>query len=57
MQVFTSTSSVVLKTFACDDDVEGGASYLREDYSISCETSLHKFFKLYAGVIILVCKP
>ena len=57
LQVFTSTSTVVFKTFACDEEVVEGESYLRADYSISCKTSLHIFFKVYAGFMILVSMP
>ncbi|CAM9547220.1 unnamed protein product, partial [Laminaria digitata] len=54
MQVFTSTSSAVLKTFACDNDVMEGESYLRADYSISCNTHKHGQFRKYAGLMVLV---
>lgn len=54
LQVFTSVSTVVFKTFACDDDIVVGESYLRADYSISCNTRLHTSFKIYAGLMILV---
>ena len=54
MQVFTSASSTVFKTYACDENVVDGKSYLRADYSISCETSLHTFIKVYAGLMVLV---
>ncbi|CAM9298466.1 unnamed protein product [Laminaria digitata] len=52
--VFTSASSTVLKTFACDDNVVEGESYLRADYNISCKSPLHAGFMLYAGLMILV---
>ncbi|CAM9315423.1 unnamed protein product, partial [Laminaria digitata] len=52
--VFTSASSVVFNTFPCDDGVVDGESYLRADYSISCNTRLHAFFRAYAGVMILL---
>ncbi|CAM9826802.1 unnamed protein product, partial [Laminaria digitata] len=54
LQVFTSASTVAFKTFACDEEVVDGKSYLRADYSISCTTSLHMMFKAYAGIMILV---
>ena len=34
-----------------------GESYLRADYSISCDTSLNLFFKFYAALMILVSRP
>ncbi|CAM9313997.1 unnamed protein product, partial [Laminaria digitata] len=52
--VFTSVSTVVFKTFPCDDGVVDGESYLRVDYSISCKSNLHMFFLVYAGLMILV---
>ena len=55
--MFTSASTVAFKTFACDDEVVGGESYLRADYSVSCETGLHVFFQVYAGLMILVSTP
>lgn len=53
-QVFTSASCAVLSTFPCDDNVVGGESYLIADYSISCQTRVHSFFKAYAAFMILV---
>lgn len=52
--MFTSASTIVFKTFACDDAVGDGVSYLRADYSISCGSGSHAFFKGYAGLMILV---
>lgn len=53
-QVFTSASTAAFKTFACDHDAVDGESYLRADYSISCKSRMHMFFKVYAGLMILV---
>ncbi|CAN0531969.1 unnamed protein product, partial [Laminaria digitata] len=36
--VFTSASTAAFKIFACDYDVVEGESYLRADYSISCNS-------------------
>ena len=55
--MFTSTSTVVFKTFACDESAVEGKSYLRADYSISCDTNLHTFFKVYSGLMIVVSSP
>ncbi|CAM9956616.1 unnamed protein product, partial [Laminaria digitata] len=52
--VFTSASTVVFKTFACDDKAVEGENYLRADYSISCDTDLHLLFKVYSGLMIAV---
>ncbi|CAN0006676.1 unnamed protein product, partial [Laminaria digitata] len=54
LQVFTSASSAVFKTFACDDGVVNGQNYRRADYSISCQSRTHEFFRIYAGLMILV---
>ncbi|CAN0595279.1 unnamed protein product, partial [Laminaria digitata] len=54
LQVFTSASTAAFKTFTCDKDGVEGESYLRADYSISCETRAHVFFQVYAGLMILV---
>lgn len=48
---------MVFKTFACDDKVVEGENYLRADYSISCDTDLHLFFKVYSGLMIAVSRP
>lgn len=53
-QVFTSASTVVFKTFACDNEAVKGKSYLREDYRISCKSSTHTYFMFYSGFMILV---
>ena len=54
LQVFTSASTMVLNTFVCDDAVVEEASYLRADYSISCESGWHTVFKGYAILMIMV---
>lgn len=54
LQVFTSASTVIFTTFACDSEAVEGESFLRADYSISCDTDKHTIFKVYAGVMILV---
>lgn len=54
--MFTSASTSLFKTFACDDAAVDGKSFLRADYSISCQSSWHTFFKGYAGLMILVSR-
>lgn len=56
LQVFTSASILVFKTFACDDAAVDGKSFLRADYSISCQSRWHTFFICYAGLMILVSR-
>lgn len=57
LQVFTSSSTAAFKTFDCDEDAVSGESYLRADYSLSCETDLHMSLMVYAGLMILVSRP
>lgn len=54
LQVFTSASTTAFKTFSCDTKAVEGESYLREDYSLSCDSKTHMFFMVYAGFMILV---
>lgn len=53
-QVFTSTSTVIFQTFACDDVVIHGESRLRADYRLPCDTETHLWFEVYAGVMLVV---
>ena len=54
LQVLTSTSTVVFQTLACDEEAVEGESYLRADYSLSCNTAEHTWYKMYAAVMIVV---
>ncbi len=51
--VYSSVSSVLFMSFACED-LEDGKSYLRADYRIECDSSRHRGFQLYAGLMILI---
>jgi hypothetical protein len=51
--IYSTVSTVVFQTFACDT-LATGDSYLRADYSISCTTTKHKWYRLYSGIMILV---
>jgi hypothetical protein len=52
--IYSTVSTVIFQTFACDA-VEGtGTSYLRADYSVSCNTAKHTAYQAYAAVMILV---
>ena len=51
--VYSSVSSVVFQMFACDD-LDDGKRYLRADYTIDCDSSRHRAFQIYAGVMILL---
>lgn len=46
--------SLGTQAFACDTLEEEGETYLRADYSLKCDTPAHKWYKGYAGVMILV---
>ena len=49
--VYPGTSSNVFRTFSCQG-FDDGTSYLRADYSINCATSSHRFYSLYASLMI-----
>lgn len=51
--VYSSVSSTVFQTFACDS-LDDGESYLRADYRILCTDTKHKRFQAYAGIMIVV---
>jgi hypothetical protein len=52
--VYSTVSTTVFQTFACDTIEGTGASYLRADYSITCGTHKHILYRLYAAFMILV---
>ena len=56
--ILPTTSTKILNTFACDqlDGVGGepGQWVLKSDLSIDCESATHKFFMVYAGIMIAV---
>ena len=45
---------MVFETFDCDDEVGDGETYLRADYTLSCDTNVHRVFQGYAILMILV---
>ncbi|CAM9601541.1 unnamed protein product, partial [Ectocarpus fasciculatus] len=51
--VYSSVSSTLFRTFACET-LEDGKNYLRADYRIECDSSRHKGFEVYAGIMMLV---
>ncbi|CAN0502464.1 unnamed protein product, partial [Scytosiphon promiscuus] len=51
--VYSSTSSTVFQTFACET-LEDGIEYLRADYRIHCTDAKHKAFEVYAGIMVFV---
>lgn len=51
--VYSSVSAKVFQTFACEH-LDDGREYLRVDYRIECDSSKHRLFQVYAGIMILV---
>ncbi|CAM9453958.1 unnamed protein product, partial [Chrysoparadoxa australica] len=51
--IYSSVSTRVFQTFACDNTWEGN-SFLMADYSISCNEGRHKWFRMYAFVMTLI---
>jgi hypothetical protein len=51
--MFSTVSTTVLQTFACDRTCEHG-NWLTADYSISCSSATHKGYQAYAAVMIFV---
>jgi hypothetical protein len=52
--VYSTVSTVVFQTFACDVIQPTGESYLRADYSVSCQTREHHWYQVYAGIMVSV---
>lgn len=52
--IFTSTSTIIFKTFVCDTDVLPGKGFLRSDYSVECFTLEHTLYRIYATIMIFV---
>eukprot|EP00752_Nemacystus_decipiens_P009914 g8846.t1 len=51
--VYSSVSSTLFKTFACEE-LDDRKNYLRADYRIECNSSEHKAFQVYAGLMIVL---
>ena len=52
--MFTTASTTVIKTFACDEIAVKGERFLRADYSLSCQADKHAYYSAYAMVMVLV---
>ena len=50
--VFPSASRVCFDAFNCDEDFDGGRSYLRSDYGVRCDSPTHRAFLWYASLMI-----
>jgi hypothetical protein len=48
--IYSTVSTVVFQTFACDTLEATGVSYLRADYSMQCNTALHTKYRVFSGV-------
>lgn len=51
--VYSSVSATVFQSFACED-LDDRKNYLRADYRIECDSSKHRAFQVFAGIMILV---
>ena len=51
--VYSSVSSTLFKAFACEE-LDDDKYYLRSDYRIECDSSKHRGFQAYAGVMIVL---
>jgi hypothetical protein len=52
--IFPTVSTVVFQTLACDYLEDTQQNWLRADYSVSCDTAIHKAYQAYAAFMILV---
>jgi hypothetical protein len=50
--LYSTVSTVVFQTFACDTIEPTGESYLRADYSVSCQTREHRYYQWYAALMV-----
>ena len=51
--VYSSVSSMVFQTFACED-LDDGKRYFRADFTIECDSPKHRAFQVYAGLMIMI---
>ncbi|CAM9935287.1 unnamed protein product [Ectocarpus sp. 6 AP-2014] len=51
--IYAAVSYTIFETFVCDT-LDDGNSYLRADYSLTCDTPLHTAYRVYAGLAVLV---
>ena len=49
--VYSPVSYKIFQTFGCDP-LDDGESYLRADYSLSCLTARHSWYKVYAFLMV-----
>lgn len=54
-QILSSASTTIVRTFLCETFEElGNTSYLKADYSISCDTVEYRAYRAYALLMIVV---
>ena len=49
--VYSPVSYRIFQTFGCDE-LDDGESYLRADYSLSCLTARHRWYEVYAFIMV-----
>ena len=52
--ILPSVSVEIFSTFACHKFDSDYGNYLKVDFSLNCDSSDHKFFKVYAGLMIII---
>ncbi|CAM9549196.1 unnamed protein product [Discosporangium mesarthrocarpum] len=52
-RVYSSLSSTVFRTFACDK-LDDGRDFLRADYRLTCDSPKHRGLMVFAGIMIVV---
>eukprot|EP00953_Heterococcus_sp_UTEX-ZZ885_P004359 2861-Heterococcus_DN1.PRE.2 len=52
--IYSTVSTVVFQTFACEYFEDTKQNWLRADYSISCDTDAHTTYKRYAIAMVIV---
>ena len=52
--IFASVSTTLFKTFQCDRYGDDSKFYLVEDHQVDCNSPKHKFYELYAALMMIV---
>ncbi|GMH76479.1 hypothetical protein TrLO_g8185 [Triparma laevis f. longispina] len=52
--IFSSVSTTLFKTFQCKRYGDDPTSYLIDDHQIDCDSKEHKFYELYAALMMIV---
>jgi hypothetical protein len=51
--IFAPASTIILQSFVCED-FDDGTSFMYADYSLSCHTTLHHQYVIYASVMVII---